>query len=563
MARSCLLAVAALASFALAPLNADEAVLVEVDGVEVKVIVSPATAAATSKAIKQDAANPSKPPEIAICDDGASEDAPCEATQAAAATTEGAEVDASEEPSSDDENVVRPTHKQTKVITVNPSQLDKTKLKSFCLAPTGEILAACTDQIRVFNAEGEHQTTWEISFAPEAINVGSDGCVYVAGEGKLARLTMQGEQMSLQDSPLSAELMKKKDQMREDMIAQQKKMVERYTDMRKRYAKTVEELEARKAEVEAAAQADEANTEESEAEVAEDDKETIEFSTKEERKLANAKRMVEQMERILERQGSAELTEEEVDKRVRSSLKSKMAVASISEADGEVFMATRAPTGHGYAVWRMSRHFDSAEMIVSGLRGCCGQMDVQSGENGVYVAENSRARVCRYDRSGKLICTWGKSAREGLVGFGSCCNPMNVAFGPEGTVYTAESGSGRIKRYSKEGKLIELVGKVDIVPGCKKVSIAASADGDRIYMLDITRDHIVMMQRMVEGEETDYYEVSLEDPSAKPAAGATSEPAAEQAAEQAVKQTAPASSEAKEQTVTTIFRSLGRSMSQR
>jgi hypothetical protein len=72
---------------------------------------------------------------------------------------------------------------------------------------------------------------------------------------------------------------------------------------------------------------------------------------------------------------------------------------------------------------------------------------------------------------------------------------MNVAFGPENTVYTAEASSGRIKRYSTTGELLELVGNVDIVPGCKKVSIAVNKDGSRVYMLDITRTHIVAMTR--------------------------------------------------------------------
>jgi hypothetical protein len=38
-----------------------------------------------------------------------------------------------------------------------------------------------------------------------------------------------------------------------------------------------------------------------------------------------------------------------------------------------------------------------------------------------------------------------------------------------------------------------LVGSVDIVPGCKNVAIAVSQDGGRVYMLDITRSHIVVM----------------------------------------------------------------------
>ena len=98
---------------------------------------------------------------------------------------------------------------------------------------------------------------------------------------------------------------------------------------------------------------------------------------------------------------------------------------------------------------------ENAEQIVTGLRGCCGQMDVQAGPNGVYVAENSRDRVCRYDREGEMLTHWGKSARKGLVGFGSCCNPMNVCFGPKGTVLTAESTTGHIKQFDAEARQLD------------------------------------------------------------------------------------------------------------
>jgi sugar lactone lactonase YvrE len=95
---------------------------------------------------------------------------------------------------------------------------------------------------------------------------------------------------------------------------------------------------------------------------------------------------------------------------------------------------------------------------------------------------------------------WGESARSGLEGFGSCCNPMNVAFGPDNAVYTAEDNTGRIKRYSPEGRLLSLVGSVDLVPGCKNCSIAVSHDGSRVYMLDITRNHIVRMDALAVDE---------------------------------------------------------------
>jgi len=77
---------------------------------------------------------------------------------------------------------------------------------------------------------------------------------------------------------------------------------------------------------------------------------------------------------------------------------------------------------------------------------------------------------------------------------------MNVAFGPGGAVYTSEDDTGRIKRYSPDGELLGLVGAVDLVPGCKNVSIAVNSDGSRVYMMDITRDRVLRMEPYGPGE---------------------------------------------------------------
>jgi sugar lactone lactonase YvrE len=121
-------------------------------------------------------------------------------------------------------------------------------------------------------------------------------------------------------------------------------------------------------------------------------------------------------------------------------------------------------------------------------------LDVQANDNGVYVAENNRHRVRCFSRDGAQLLEFGSRARDGGEGFEGCCNPMNVNFGPQQTVYTAEAGSGRVMRFSPDGKFLEVVGAVELVPGCKKVSIAVSPDGGRVYMLDITRGHIVVME---------------------------------------------------------------------
>ena len=74
---------------------------------------------------------------------------------------------------------------------------------------------------------------------------------------------------------------------------------------------------------------------------------------------------------------------------------------------------------------------------------------------------------------------------------------LALAFGDDGSVYTAEDTTGRIKRYSPDGTLLSVVGAAKVVPGCKKVAIGVSHGGDRVYMLDITRNHVAVLDRVL------------------------------------------------------------------
>jgi len=181
--------------------------------------------------------------------------------------------------------------------------------------------------------------------------------------------------------------------------------------------------------------------------------------------------------------------------RERSAALRKRAVTAIAVSGSDVFVACPATEGYGYDVWRTTTDLKDPKKIVTGLRGCCGQMDIQAAKGKVIVAENSRFRVACYDRDGKPLTTWGKGSRQGVEGFGSCCNPMNVRVGPDGNIYTSESNVGRIKRYSPDGKLLGVVGAATIVPGCKHVAIDMNADMSRFYMLDITRTNIIVMDK--------------------------------------------------------------------
>ncbi len=372
-----------------------------------------------------------------------------------------------------------PTHQQTALIQV----VDGQGLNTFCLDHDGNVLAGVgtgPGEIRVYSPAGKLKTLWETKVKTEAINTDPQGNVYVAGDGKVLKYDRNHKLILEADAPHAGAMKADAAGLREQVVQQFQQRTEVYTRQIEVYADQVKRFEKEIATLKA------------KDELTDADEQRIDVYT---RAIDSYQRNIEQFQQYVQQNPAKELTEEQIQQQIAAMVGSKLAVSSISATDDAVFVACRAQEGYGFDVWRTKPDLTEAECIVTGLRGCCGQMDVQASEAGVFVAENSRKRVCRFDSKGEKVCEWGESSAESLEGFGSCCNPMNVAFGPNGEVYTAEATSGRIKRYSPDGTLVGLVGTVEIVPGCKKVSIAVSQDGSRVYMLDITRGHIVVMTR--------------------------------------------------------------------
>ena len=123
-------------------------------------------------------------------------------------------------------------------------------------------------------------------------------------------------------------------------------------------------------------------------------------------------------------------------------------------------------------------------------------MDVQvAGDNEIYVAENSRHRVVRYNADGKKLGMFGKRDREGAgEGFGGCCNPMNICFGSDGAVLVAES-NGTVKHFTPEGEFVSVVGAADVPEGCKNSAIGVTSDGSQLFYIDVKNAKIHVLAR--------------------------------------------------------------------
>jgi hypothetical protein len=184
----------------------------------------------------------------------------------------------------------------------------------------------------------------------------------------------------------------------------------------------------------------------------------------------------------------------DVEQQAKAAMLRKLKITAIAVSARDVFVAAAARKGTGYELWRLTPALDTGEVVLEGLRGCCGQCDVQVSGNELVVADNTRHRVARYDRDGKLLGAFGQSSRDGGEGFGGCCNPMNTRVDAEGHIYTAES-EGIIKCFAADGTLLATIGTAKLAGGCKHVAIAVGNGGERVYMLDLNNSAIAVMAR--------------------------------------------------------------------
>ncbi|KAA1259464.1 hypothetical protein LF1_19980 [Rubripirellula obstinata] len=400
---------------------------------------------------------------------------------------------------SDSDLADRFTHQQSGVIEIDDADdASDQKINAFCLNHEGHIVAVCgtgPGEVRVSNDEGEILHSWAVDVKPESVGVSDDDSVLVGGEGKLFRFTATGDLVVETESPHAARLRSSTNELREAAVASIKsrrrsRMTLPMAKSRLRsFEEMMEKLKERQEDKELN-ESEERMLKVLPALLERYQKQAADLEAEAEKKAKAA----EDAEDGEEEKSEPEISESEIEQKVESMIRSKMRVSSISSRGEFVFVTTRAIEGYGYDVWKMNLDFDDAEVVVSDLRGCCGQMDVQCSDNGLFVAENSRDRVVHFDVDGKEINHWGKSDRAGVDGFASCCNPMNLCFDQEGFVYTAEASIGRIKKFDPSGELVSFVGDVELVPGCKNVSIAVSPVSEKIYMLDLTRNHIKVME---------------------------------------------------------------------
>jgi DNA-binding beta-propeller fold protein YncE len=174
-------------------------------------------------------------------------------------------------------------------------------------------------------------------------------------------------------------------------------------------------------------------------------------------------------------------------------LRYNSAATSVAATAEDIFVCARVNTG--YTVYRLTPRLDEAVPVIKGLRGCCGQLDMTARDGLLYLAANSEFQVARYDREGKKLGSFGRSGKGPEPCFDGCCEPKNLCFGPDGSLYLAGSGKCAIGHYTAEGQFIEYVGRVEGITGCVRVTVAVNRDASRIYMLDTEHNTVRVLTR--------------------------------------------------------------------
>jgi hypothetical protein len=312
------------------------------------------------------------------------------------------------------------------------------------------------------DAVGEQRHAAPLPFACKGVTVAPDGAVIAVGDDRVVVCSAAGEQVAEASAPHFTLSDDELARLREEIAEQHREEVESRREQVERITTVMADLEA----------------------VPEEER-----TPRQNRELAQARVMTEAYRTILAQENpSAEAA-------VEAGLAKARTIHRVAASRDHLFLVANEPAGYGFGVWRCGRDFSAPEKIVDGLRGCCGQMDVQVIGDELVIAENAAHHVAVYGLDGEPLRTFGEASRTDVrKGFGGCCNPMNACAGPDGSLLLSES-NGLVKQFNPEGELVEILGAANVASGCKNSSIGFSTDGSTLYYLDVQAGRVCVLEK--------------------------------------------------------------------
>jgi hypothetical protein len=391
------------------------------------------------------------------------------------------------------------SHTKVAVIRMTDSG-GATSLNNYCLNNDGSILACCggrrvvssisrqtgefasrtvgqQGEIRVLSPKGKLLATWPMEFMPEAVCVTDRGVIFVAGAGRVVQLDQQGKAVRSAASPQMSELPPLPPIPKEEDQGVKESRLKKVEGLKAKLKEAQEAL--------AAARKEATPKGVKQRDLTDEQRQAIQEKLREpQAKLAEARTALRE----------AAMSPQQSALQQRAAILGKASIKGIAVSDKDVFVSCSATKGRSFAVWRMDRELANPKRILDGLRGCCGQMDIQSRDGDVWVAHNAKHRVERYDRDGKQLLSFGRTDHKKADGFGGCCEPKNLRFGADGTLYTCESGPPvAVKHFTTEGKFLGVVAVPLFESGCVRVTIEVSRDGSTVYVLSPSENAIYVM----------------------------------------------------------------------
>ena len=171
-------------------------------------------------------------------------------------------------------------------------------------------------------------------------------------------------------------------------------------------------------------------------------------------------------------------------------------VTAIGFAGDEIFVADAGS--------RWIHRFDQERVLINhiGDRHRKGGFHIPNGvvdfavdlDGTLVVANPGMHRVERYRPDGESLGHFGQFGQHDPAGFPGCCNPTNLALGPEGEIVVSEKAGPRVKIYDPQGKLISVVaGGDDFAPECKNMDLVVTPDF-RIGVVDPVKRVVVLFE---------------------------------------------------------------------
>jgi len=322
--------------------------------------------------------------------------------------------------------------------------------------------ASPKDQLIWLDATGATGRSAVLPCSCKGIAVAPDGAVVAVGGDRVTVFSADGEQIAAAAAPHVRQTDEDRAALVEELTEQHREMLEARQEQVERWVKAKDALEA----------------------IPEDER-----TPRQKRELAVAERMAKMHAAAPARD------QPPLEVFIAGKLATARSIHRVAASREHLFLVASEPVGYGFAVWRCGRDFGAPTKIIGGLRGCCGQMDVQIVGDELVIAENARHRVAVYDLDGVPRRTFGAANRTDVrKGFGGCCNPMNACAGPDGTMLLSES-NGLVKQFTGDGILVDIVGAANVAAGCKNSSIGLSADGTTLYYLDIQKGRIIVLEK--------------------------------------------------------------------